>query len=984
MSVYDNFADTPNQIKTEGQEITLTFQRTGDFTARISWNIPPPAQGCSTLNQAYDGIVLTISNAPANYLTTSPKDGTYYDGDPTGDADLHAGSTLDIAKVLAALYHNKTTTFIDIDGIQPKTAYYVSGYAVDGVGRYHREGVHAYSIPTGTQSYVTEDYPAKHDIMLYSVNPIAPKDLTGLVQNTSYVLPIKVECVKYDITVNGSDAMTYANLVSALNYQFSLVAKPYYAPTAPHAGSYYKEGESFFVWNGSRLTPVVVLSSTHSPSTPTIGAYWLNTGTNVLSVYTIVGWLAITQIIASAEPPTELESYDIWFDGVTVRVWENGHWCDYTTIISATNPQLPPNLSVGDYWYKPSDSELFKWNDILQKWDDALVIYYDTDPNSFTAGDFWYDEKNLKVKQYVSGLTWTVVSGVLYSESNEQGEYQGITVPVANTYWFDTRLEKFYKRNLLNTEWIEQEFVSFPTNPKNRKSCDLWWNSSPSVNDLFVWEAFTSTWIPVNAFYRQETDPTTPPLLDEHTAWVAPDGKIYLITPQTCASVNYINSAIDPREIEDGTIWKNASSVYYVYLDGEWVILDAIMYYPTNPYTLVNGMLWYDMINVTLYRYDINGETEETTWVEQCLFTDKSFIPKIGEQWFDTVNEILLEWNGSSWIPSKPFIYVQFVQRKCLDEYDTLSFSTNKTGCHEKFEIMSESNTLFEGLTTSVIYTDPIDGSSGVDAGPMFLQLGVGTDGSPDERRRLHDEIRMTFGYPSTRVELTKAQLDQCVDNALLMLRKHSSYSYQKAMFFLDLKPNQQVYKLTNRCVGFNKIVDILALHRMRAGAFKAAYAGNETFAYAAIQQLYSLGTFDLLTFHLTASYVEELETMFANRIMYQWLERKRELKLYQLPRGHERILVEAILERTEQDLISDRETAYWLKRWAIVEAKGMLAQIRGKFATLPGPNGSTQLNASDLQTQLEQERTTLIEEIQSKAMQDLIGIGLKAHLVMG
>lgn len=69
MSVYDNFADTPNQIKTEGQEITLTFQRTGDNTARISWNIPPPAQGCSSANQAYDGIVITVSGSPANYLS---------------------------------------------------------------------------------------------------------------------------------------------------------------------------------------------------------------------------------------------------------------------------------------------------------------------------------------------------------------------------------------------------------------------------------------------------------------------------------------------------------------------------------------------------------------------------------------------------------------------------------------------------------------------------------------------------------------------------------------------------------------------------------------------------------------------------------------------------------------------------------------------------------------------------------------------------
>jgi len=94
--------------------------------------------------------------------------------------------------------------------------------------------------------------------------------------------------------------------------------------------------------------------------------------------------------------------------------------------------------------------------------------------------------------------------------------------------------------------------------------------------------------------------------------------------------------------------------------------------------------------------------------------------------------------------------------------------------------------------------------------------------------------------------------------------------------------------------------------------------------------------------------------------------------------------LVEAIIERTEQELMTDRETAYWLKRWALNEAKGMLAQIRGKFQSLPGPNGTTVLNASELQAQVDAERMTLIEEIESKAMQDIVDIGMKTHFVMG
>lgn len=977
MSVYDNFADAPNQIKIEGQEITIRFQRTSDTTARISWNIPPPAHGCASGTQAYDGIVITSSNTPANYISTSPKNGVYYDGDLTADLDLHSGSVLDKAIVLSALYHDKTTTFIDIDGIKPKTPYYVSGYAVDSVGRYHREGVHAYSLPTGAESYDTENFPAQHKIELYSTAQLTGRSLTGLVAGTSYNLPIKMECKVYDIAINGSDATTFTNLVQAINQQFALLWDPYAAPSPPHTGSYYKNPDTgaFYIWDGARLLSVNVLSSISSPSTPTNGMYWLNTISNVLSIYSAGSWIAVPDIIRSATEPTELSAYDIWYDGTTVREWENSHWCDYVTIASSVNPQCAPNFNADDYWYKTTDKELFGWNDKLQRWDDALVIYTPIDPNLINTGTYWYNETSGKVNLYVASA-WGELTDIAYVDSVD-GEYPSELITVGGYYWYDTLALKLYQRNLLNTAWVELSYISYPTDPKVRSSCDLWWNSSPSVDDLFAWEAVTSMWKPVGTFYRQATDPNVPPILDEHTAWVKPNGEISLISASACTAVNYITSSVNPRNIVDNMVWLDDTGNYYVYDSGNWNTLDVILRYPSNPYTVVTGMLWYDMINLKLFKFD-------TTWVEQCLFVDNSLFPTTGQQWFNTVDDILFEWNGSAWVITCPNIKVMFTPRTCADEYEALEFSTKNTGCHESFEVMSENNTLFANLSTSVIYNDAVDGWDGVDAGAMFTQLGVGTDGTPDERRQLHEAIRMTFGAPSIRVELTKQQLDECINNALLVLRKHSTYAYKKGMFFLDLKPFQQVYKLTNKCVGFNKIVDVTCINRTKAGAFKTAYGSNDNFAQAAMQQLYTMGTFDMLTYHLASSYVEELETLFASRIMYQWLERKRELRIYQTPRGKERVLLEVVVERLEQELLSDRETAYWIKRWAIVEAKGMLAQIRGKFATLPGPNGSTQLNASDLQTQLQEERQQLMDEVYGNGMQDLTDVGMKAHFLMG
>lgn len=81
---------------------------------------------------------------------------------------------------------------------------------------------------------------------------------------------------------------------------------------------------------------------------------------------------------------------------------------------------------------------------------------------------------------------------------------------------------------------------------------------------------------------------------------------------------------------------------------------------------------------------------------------------------------------------------------------------------------------------------------------------------------------------------------------------------------------------------------------------------------------------------------------------------------------------------------MTDRETAHFIQRWAIMEAKMMLSAVRGKFQTLPGPNGSTTLNSQELITQAETERQQLEEELSDMVMQDLVNTGMRAHWVLG
>lgn len=54
----------------------------------------------------------------------------------------------------------------------------------------------------------------------------------------------------------------------------------------------------------------------------------------------------------------------------------------------------------------------------------------------------------------------------------------------------------------------------------------------------------------------------------------------------------------------------------------------------------------------------------------------------------------------------------------------------------------------------------------------------------------------------------------------------------------------------------------------------------------------------------------------------------------------------------------------HWIRRYALAVAKGMLAEVRSKFQTIPIPGESVTLNGADLRTQSKEEKDALKEEL--------------------
>lgn len=982
MSIYDRFADSPNRIKIEGQEITLKFVRNlDDGTATISWNIPAPASGCSSdMPGGYDGIVLTVSDEPADYITTSPKDGIYYNGDPTVDNDLHAGDKIGNARVLAAFYNDKTTNSIVITDIKPRTSYYISGYAVDNVGRYHREGVHAYSLPTGPLELNKSkpDEAASHSILIDVLGGIKLNRLTGLESGKEYDFTIDINGKEYVIKINGVDALSYKNLIDAINKELKLLEKPIMLPHYPNLNGYYFDLANYklYLWNGTTHIQEDVIVSKNDPSIPIIGTHWYNTKDNFLREYQSDGW-SIRQFLSFESDPTKIECGQLWYDGVDVWQWDGNHWCKLCLYVQTRSPLLPPILSCNTYWFDTENKLLFQYNDKLKKWDEVLAIMSGKDPNALNTGDFWYNETDKFVYRFVGG-TWNQLTTIRYSERNSDGDLDN---PIADIYWFIPSELTLYRRDSTNSFWTELDITIYPTDPLIRKSCDLWWTNSNTGISLYTWDSLNNQWVPVSTLFKTIIDPTSSPDLPDCAVWLNPTtGKLKLINNVSCDERPYINFPFDPTQpLYYGYWYDNENKKWYIWNGIEWEDLEVISS-AIDPFHVEIGSFWFDLNTNELKQWNGLG------W-DIINFSDKPLSPLIGTLWFNTIEDELYEWNGSNWIIATPIASLVYSKPKNVKNKnirDMLEFFTRLTGCNASIEIKDENDNLFRHLKDNIIYMEPVEGGSGIDAGPMYKQLGVGDDGSPDERRALHEAIRLHLGAISVRIEVTKEQIDEAINNALLMVRKYSNLSYKRGMFFLDLKRNQQTYIMTNKCAGFNKIVDVNGIYRMKSAFFRTAYAGNDLFGIAALQQLYTLGSFDLLSFHLVSSYMKELETAFANRIMFQWIETSRELKMYQNFLVRERVLVDATIERTEQDLFTNRETSLWIKNWSIATVKLMLSQTRGKFQQLPGPNGSTALNTQDLISQAQSEMEILRKDLEDFAMQDAGDIGLRAHFILG
>lgn len=964
MSTFDIRQDTPGLLRSESLNISIKFDRTSQTTGRISWNIPTPAAGCGAGDQAYCGILITIDTTPSN-ISKSPTDGVVYSSDSSIATNLFVGDKISTALVVGAFYNNRTTTFFDVTGLTPNTPYYVSGFPTDCQYRYFREGIHAYSLKydstgtggtSGTQVVILRSN--------QNTPGVSPDDYTNLMPGITYDFNIQlglipkpktpvdpVYCnpapITHTLHVSGSASAKYRDLVTEINKQLSLLTNCVQGPSAPNTGAFYLDGQHRLLkWDGHAFTTIETINQVTPPNVVSVGTYWLNQSTSTLKFWNGSIWVVVDIISSAINPLSPIPDKTYWFDGTNAHVWNGTTLCTLDTRISSVDPTVSvPNLA-GAFWLKDTTSVLHKWDNVNNRWLVVDFIQSEQNPSQLVPGSFWFDEStNVLNKLNNPSIGWNPQPNVSISE-------RAPLTPAPGKFWYNPTQQSLLVWDAVLINWVDTPVISFPFDPTVRNSCDNWWN--PLTGSLWVWNDSTTTWVPVSTVYDQTVDPASPTAVAVGSTWFNPsvnhlyswDGVCYVLVDFVQYPTNPITGLIP------GIVWHDLST-------GQWLTLtlsntwEQITPIDTlqDPTQLSNGTIWVNISNNTVQLWNGVG------W-SSILTTNSDPTPPIGTHWFDSTTNTLLNWSKSGWIESDVKSTVE------LDCHGNLLFTDTTMGSLSYVKVTDVN--LFKSLGIPFTFHSEHPGTDGVSSQASYNEIGIGTDGSLDERLALISEIKYELGYPVVDVELTPEQLDYAVTKAISELRTKSGICYKRGFFFMQTSPETQRYLLTNKIGGFNKIVEVLGIQRLTSSFLSSAH-GAGVYGQIIVQHLYNMGTFDLLSYHLMAEYTKTMEILFAARLTYTWNESSRELWIHhRFPYSEPYVSIEATVERTEQEIISDRYSRPWVRRYATAVARLMLAEIRGKFSSLPGAGGNITLNANDLRMAAKEEMEACLLDIEN------------------
>ena len=429
-------------------------------------------------------------------------------------------------------------------------------------------------------------------------------------------------------------------------------------------------------------------------------------------------------------------------------------------------------------------------------------------------------------------------------------------------------------------------------------------------------------------------------------------GYVILLSEKKISSVNYpidsqryipsLDLANPESEIEDAQIVGVAYAAF-----GDTVVSGSLTVINVDPNKLYYASIHGCSNILQYYPYGIQSYPLDSARIEKAPTVFGGNIdqnvgpplnPTLGQVYYDPTTNKVQMWSGMAWVPAGTGSVKtgSDADRPTGDAATTGTFFYNK----DNRELQ-----IFNGTS----WTKANNDQEGV---PMVDKTSVGTTGSYQERLRLAGVLKRQLGYPAVCNELNEEHFNIAIDNAIETFRSRADNAYQNQFIVMPLQLDQSLYYLNDPTIGTDKVVSVNKIHRISTIGFNAYGGDAAVYSQIFFQQFLYGASIDILSVHLTHQLAEEYERVFAGNFQFTWNEAKRELLILRKIFREERIVLDCVMERTEQELLSDRYAKQWLQAWAESELMMTLGHIRSKYGNLPGPNGGITLNGAELISQ--------------------------------
>jgi len=215
-------------------------------------------------------------------------------------------------------------------------------------------------------------------------------------------------------------------------------------------------------------------------------------------------------------------------------------------------------------------------------------------------------------------------------------------------------------------------------------------------------------------------------------------------------------------------------------------------------------------------------------------------------------------------------------------------------------------------------------------------------------KTEVFDYVRYTLGDGIIDIELDPIHYETALSQAIIRYRQRSANSVEESFSFLELLQDTNTYTLPN------EVISVRNVYKRNIGANSGTSSQYEPFeaGFVNFYMIQSGRVGGLATYYLYSAFLKEAAKMFGGFLNYKFNTVTKELTIMRRPRADkETILLWTENYKPDITLLTDIYSKPWLREYTLAKCMMILGEARSKFSTLPGPQGGSSLNGTDLLT---------------------------------